>query len=242
MLVSGDAPPRRVTEQLDSGDSAPVVSERTHRMVFRRDTREIDIYRVELDTTGEAHNSMPLISSTRLDRSAVYSPDGKKIAFSSLRIGTWQLFVSDADGQNPVPLTSFEGRDTSARWSDDGSKIGFFQSSSDGSLEWNTIAATGGPRSKVAVPTASGLGQALAGLGFGEMPRHYQARPGAVWTAPSDGSEPREVFKFPGDISTLWEGGRGLYFSTGGGPSTPGEMMFYPEVPSENPFSLSVTG
>ena len=82
-----------MTEQLDSGDFTPVVSERTHRMVFMRQTREIDIYRVELDATGEAHNAMPLISSTRLGRGAVYSPDGKKIAFVSLRTGTWQLFL-----------------------------------------------------------------------------------------------------------------------------------------------------
>ena len=154
MLVSGDAPPRRVTELLDNGDFTPVVSERTHRMVFTRQTREIDIYRVELDATGEAHNETPLITSTRLDRGPAYSPDGKRIAFVSLRTGTWQLYVSDADGRNAVPLTSFEGGQTSVpQWSRDGLQIAF-QSTSDGSDESYTIAATGGRPNKVVVPTA----------------------------------------------------------------------------------------
>ena len=56
---------------------------------------------------------------------AAYSPDGTKIAFSSLRTGTQHLYVMDADGSNVVQLT-FQGTfNGGPSWSPDGQKILF---------------------------------------------------------------------------------------------------------------------
>ena len=54
-----------------------------------------------------------------------WSPDGKKIAFSSYRNGgNIQIFVMDSDGQNPIRLTD-EANDKNPAWSPDGRKIAF---------------------------------------------------------------------------------------------------------------------
>ena len=52
---------------------------------------------------------MKLISSTRVDRDAQFSPDGKKIVFSSNRTGSFEIWICDSDGSNALRLTSLGG-------------------------------------------------------------------------------------------------------------------------------------
>jgi hypothetical protein len=78
-----------------------------------------------------------------------YSPDGKKIAFVSLRSGNWQLWMSDSEGANPVQMTSFtRGEVRAPCWSADGRKIGFL-SKAEGSFQAYTVDITGGSPQKL---------------------------------------------------------------------------------------------
>ena len=55
-----------------------------------------------------------------------WSPDGRKIAFLSLRDeDDSEIYAMDADGNNPVNLTNNPGQDAEPFWSSDGSKILF---------------------------------------------------------------------------------------------------------------------
>ena len=47
------------------------------------------------------------ISSTRDESNPQFSPDGKRVAFSSKRSGAGEIWICDSDGSNPVQLTSF---------------------------------------------------------------------------------------------------------------------------------------
>jgi uncharacterized protein YjdB len=51
------------------------------------------------------------------------SPDRTRIAFSSNRSGTYDLFLMDADGGNPRRLTTDPGSEGEATWTPDGSSI-----------------------------------------------------------------------------------------------------------------------
>jgi Tol biopolymer transport system component len=66
-----------------------------------------------------------LIASRWNDDEPAYSPDGRRIAFSSDRSGTTSVWVSDEDGTDPLQLTAFESLIGSARapWSPDGRRI-----------------------------------------------------------------------------------------------------------------------
>jgi Tol biopolymer transport system component/serine/threonine protein kinase len=139
--ISGTAR-RRLTEQGEILNLA--ISPRSHRLVFSQSRREMDIYRAELSGGGEARGVIPLIASSRLDRFPAYSPDGKRIAFASLRSGDWQLWVSDSDGKNAVQMTSFvRGEVAFLAWSPDGRQIGF-TSNADGRDQAYSVDATGG--------------------------------------------------------------------------------------------------
>jgi dipeptidyl aminopeptidase/acylaminoacyl peptidase len=59
------------------------------------------------------------------DDSAVWSPDGTKIAFVRFYGGAGEIFVMNADGSGQTDLTNDPANDGDPTWSPDGSKIAF---------------------------------------------------------------------------------------------------------------------
>jgi eukaryotic-like serine/threonine-protein kinase len=56
---------------------------------------------------------------------AAYSPDGRKIAFESVRGGRTDIWLSNADGSNPVQLTRMKADSGTPRWAPDSRKLSF---------------------------------------------------------------------------------------------------------------------
>jgi TolB protein len=71
-----------------------------------------------------------------------WSPDGKRIAFTSTRDGNQELYVADADGKNRLRLTSDPAIDAHPCWSPDGHTI-VFATNRWGDLELALIEADG---------------------------------------------------------------------------------------------------
>ena len=57
--------------------------------------------------------------------SPAWSPDGRKLMFSSRRDGNWEVYVMNPDGSDQRNLTRNPRSDGSATWSPDGRKIAF---------------------------------------------------------------------------------------------------------------------
>jgi TolB protein len=83
-----------------------------------------------------------LTNSLGFDGDPAWSPDGERIAFSSLRDGNSEIYVMNADGTNPVRLTKDEAHDWGATWSPDGTQIAFV-SERDGDAEIYAMNADG---------------------------------------------------------------------------------------------------
>ena len=77
-----------------------------------------------------------------------FSPDGKRIAFTSYRDGNAEIYIMDADGSDQRRLTNNPARDDNARWSPDGAIINF-GTNRDGNYEVYTMNADGSEKQNV---------------------------------------------------------------------------------------------
>ena len=115
-------------EQLPFGEegTAPTVAARSGRMAYVRSRTTIDIWRADLTAGQPEESATRLIYSTRTQVLPRYSADGKRIAFQSNRSGSFEIWMTNAQGADPDRLTSFNGPFTSApSWCSDGRRLAF---------------------------------------------------------------------------------------------------------------------
>ena len=65
----------------------------------------------------------PLTRSPGLDTRPAWSPDGRRIAFTSNRDGRYQIYVMNADGSGQRRVRDHPGRDDYATWHPDGQQL-----------------------------------------------------------------------------------------------------------------------
>jgi Tol biopolymer transport system component/DNA-binding winged helix-turn-helix (wHTH) protein len=128
---------------------SPAVSHDGNRLAYTRQLDDMNIWNYTLDAAGHVTSKAPLIASTFRDSDPDYSPDGRRIAFTSGRNGSFGIWVSDREGTNPRLL--FDGGayvTGSPRWSPDGRRIVFDTRSHDPAKVGNpsiwTVDADGG--------------------------------------------------------------------------------------------------
>jgi Tol biopolymer transport system component/DNA-binding winged helix-turn-helix (wHTH) protein len=113
------------TKKLTFAGSAmlPTISLRGDKLAYSSLSTSLNIWRRDL-----LHPESPaveLIPSSRAQFDAQYSPDGKRIAFWSVRSGVQGVWISSDDGSNVIQISNPQDQSGSPQWSPDGKKIAF---------------------------------------------------------------------------------------------------------------------
>jgi serine/threonine protein kinase len=136
--ADGGAPER--VEQAGRDAAWPSAASSRDRLAFIHSVWDPDIYRLQLGLTPTL-----LIGSAAQDSAAQYSPDGRRIAFASVRSGdVGEIWLADADGSAVTRLTRGPGRSQgSPRWSPDGRFIVFDSQAESGQADIWVIGVDG---------------------------------------------------------------------------------------------------
>jgi tricorn protease len=175
-------------------------------------------------TMHEAHDIAPC-----------YSPDGRWIAFSSNRFGSYDVFVVSAQGGKPRRLTYDSAADMVSGWSPDGKQVLFASTRGTGfppGMELYTVPAEGGRVRKITSAEGregvfSPRGDQLAyvrGQGTWYRRGYRGSSNDDIWISNADGANNRRLTNFAGeDFSPMWSAdGQTIYYvSEVFSPSTP---------------------
>ncbi len=106
---------------------SPTISVTGQQLVYEQILVRLDIGRLNLSSREAISiEQTTMISSTRNDYAASYSPGGERIAFISNRSGYEEIWLCESDGAKPRQLTQFQGSIVlEPHWSADGEAIIF---------------------------------------------------------------------------------------------------------------------
>jgi Tol biopolymer transport system component/tRNA A-37 threonylcarbamoyl transferase component Bud32 len=108
---------------LEGSALRPTVSLKGDKLAYGSLSVSSTIWRRDL-----LHSESPgveLFPSSRTHYDAQYSPDGKRIAFDSVRSGPQGVWISNDDGSNLVQISNPNDMSGSPQWSPDGNRIAF---------------------------------------------------------------------------------------------------------------------
>jgi Tol biopolymer transport system component len=145
MSVDGGGEPERL-EMAGDHSRQPAIAPAADRLAFERASQGLGIYK--LRSRGEPE---PVLVSTAWDSNPQFSPDGRRIVFSSGRSGdVEEIWLASADGSGAQQLTHGPGtRQTLPAWSPGGRHIAFESTDANGRTDIWVIPAAGGVPSRV---------------------------------------------------------------------------------------------
>jgi Tol biopolymer transport system component/DNA-binding winged helix-turn-helix (wHTH) protein len=217
LVVPGENTPARLPFTGEDGIMPVVSPSRSglgHRLVYVRHFQDSNIWRVQSPAAGARASAPPVvaISSTRMDSTPQFSPDGRRVAFASDRSGRWEIWLADPDGANALQLTSMGATSGAPCWSPGGDRV-VFQSNPEGQFDIYVIPVMGGkPRNLTSHPASDGrpsFSRDGQWIYFGSNRGGYRQ----IWKIPASGGDAVRVTRNAGFAAFESPDGANLYYN-----------------------------
>ncbi len=211
VAVSGSSPPERLELPGTDGARDPAVSRASERLAFSREYNpwDEDIWLLE-----RGKPARPLMARTATNTFPEFSPDGKRLAFSSWSSGgSYLIFVANADGSNPIALTSGAGRSQgSPAWSPDGRRIALDAGRPDKTSVIFVVDSDGGAARQLTESQGDDFCPAWSHDGRWVYFSSNRSGRYEIWRVPSEGGDATQVTDTGGFSPAVSPDGRTLYY------------------------------
>jgi Tol biopolymer transport system component len=196
----------------------PSLSRTADRLVYQKRQVNTNIYR--MDGPGPEGGPRPytechvaaVIDSTAADREPMLSPNGRRLVFSSDRLGYYEIHVADADGSRQSALTSMGPTAMgSPRWSPDNQTIAFDRYE-NGHSSIYTIGAGGGKPHRSTNGAFRDIRPSFSRDGKWIYFSSNRTGRIEVWKVPAGGGEPQQLTQNSGIEAFESPDGRLLYY------------------------------
>jgi Tol biopolymer transport system component len=194
----------------------PSVSRVGQRLAYARTIMDYNVWRASGPrATDKRTGPAKLISSTQSDGSAQFSPDGKRIVFSSDRSGSFEVWVCDSGGSNAVQLTFFGGPHVgSPRWSADGRWIAF-DSPREGQSDIYVVSAEGGSPRRLTMESSNEVRPSWSRDGRWVYFASNRTGDWQIWKMPAEGGAAVQVTRKGGHEAFEGPDAKFLYYTRG---------------------------
>ena len=214
--IDGSVAPQRIAG-LAAATSLAISRDGT-KVAISRGNVDSDIWRVDLEQPAQ---SGPLSHSSLWDGGAEYSPDGRRIAFSSNRGGPREIWVADASGENAQPVTRFGGPIAGTpRWSPDGREV-VLDARPDGNTDVFVVPAGGGPLRQLTKEPGEDARPAFSHDGRSVYFSSDRGGRNEIWRVPAAGGDAAQVTRNGGVSVVASPDGEWLYYL----PAPPGTFL-----------------
>ena len=193
----------------------PSVPAKGNTLVYEQGESKFNIWRLDLkDAKHYVRRPSAVVLEKGDKMRPELSPDGKKIAFESNRLGFWDIWTCDVEGNNCDQITSLHGTAGRARWSPDGRHIAFeFHPKERGEIYVAEIPG-GLPH---LIPTIAGSDNLSPSWSRDGKWLYFASKRGTepfqVWKMPVEGGSPIRITRNGGISPVESPEGRYLYYS-----------------------------
>ena len=193
----------------------PSIPARGNTLVYEQGESEFNIWRLDLkDAKHHARPPSALVSEKGDKMRPELSPDGKKIAFESNRLGFWDIWTCGLEDNNCDQVTSLHGTAGRARWSPNGRYIAFEFHPRERSEIYVAEVPGGLPHLVPSIAGADNLSPSWSRDGkWLYFASKRGMEPFQVWKMPAPGGSPTRITKNGGISPVESPDGRFLYYS-----------------------------
>ena len=193
----------------------PSIPVKGNSLVYEQYSSRANIWRLQLKDAN--HYEKPpaaLVSEKGYKMRPELSPDEKKIAFESDRLGFWDIWTCDVSGANCDRVTDLHGTAGRARWSPDGHRIAFEFHPHERSEIYVVEVPGGVPHLLQTIPGSDNLSPSWSRDGkWLYFASKRGSEPFQIWKMPFQGGTPVRVTKNGGLGPVESADGRYLYYA-----------------------------
>jgi Tol biopolymer transport system component/DNA-binding winged helix-turn-helix (wHTH) protein len=193
----------------------PSIPAKGNSLVYEQWITKANIWRLDLkDTKHYGKPPSALMSEKGYKARPELSPDGKKIAFESDRLGFWEIWTCDVGGSTCDQVTDLHGTAGRARWSSDGRYIAFEFHPGERSEIYVVEVPGGEPHLVQTIPGADNLSPSWSHDGrWLYFASKHGSEPFQIWKIPFHGGSPVRLTNNGGIAPEESPDGRYLYYA-----------------------------